>query len=360
MLCTVCARSDPGERAARREAVESEMQADAESDDPFEAARRNVPARSEAAAREAGFGIGTLFVFGILLLGAFVATTLVLRADPLEIPDHSAELARLEDQDKALRRSVEDLTAALAARETVAPSDLDAAIARIRGELAQGTRELEAQLAGIRNELVKSDTELANRVAKVEASLESQSAQLSALYPLLQSAVERPAREGPGDEGPPAVKPPVRPTAGDSPGGKAPDPKTVDYINDLLNNPGEGVRFSAATELGKLGDPACIPALVKALSADSHFLVRRACARSLGLLKSWYACPALIEALADKEAYVAQQANYALLNITGQDFGVSQDQTVPVRRTKSKAALKWWEKNREFYPEGVDLTPSEM
>jgi hypothetical protein len=65
--------------------------------------------------------------------------------------------------------------------------------------------------------------------------------------------------------------------------------------------------------------------------------------------------PNLIKALEDREVYVALQANQALQNITGNDFGVTQDTPAGQRKTKAQAAEKWWEKNKDHPPDGVCL-----
>jgi HEAT repeat protein len=85
--------------------------------------------------------------------------------------------------------------------------------------------------------------------------------------------------------------------------------------------------------------------------------VRRGCARALGVIRAWLAVPSLIKALEDREVYVALAANNALQNITGVDFGVTQDTPASQRRSKAQSAEKWWEKNKDKPPEGVSLHP---
>ena len=70
--------------------------------------------------------------------------------------------------------------------------------------------------------------------------------------------------------------------------------------------------------------------------------------------------PVLIQALEDRETYVAQMANFALQSITGQDFGVNLDQSARERKTKAAAAMKWWEKNKAAPSEGVCLEAVEL
>jgi hypothetical protein len=46
-----------------------------------------------------------------------------------------------------------------------------------------------------------------------------------------------------------------------------------------------------------------------------------------------------------------------LQNITGNDFGVTQDTPAGQRKTKASAAEKWWDKNKDHPPDGVSLHP---
>jgi HEAT repeat protein len=158
-------------------------------------------------------------------------------------------------------------------------------------------------------------------------------------------------------EAPPVVPPVPATSEPPKPTPTAVNPAVAGLCRDLLESSDDGVRFKAATELTVLKDPASIPALVKALGDDKHYFVRRGCARALGMIKAWFAVPALIKALEDHEVYVALMANIQLQNITGVDFGVTQDTPPGQRKTKAAAADKWWEKNKDKPPDGVCLAP---
>jgi HEAT repeat protein len=102
---------------------------------------------------------------------------------------------------------------------------------------------------------------------------------------------------------------------------------------------------------------SAIPAFAQALIQDTNVMVRRSAASGLGELKAWNGVPVLVQALEDKEAYVAQRANFAIQAITGQDFGVTIEQTVRERKGRATNATKWWDKNKDSPPDGVCLEP---
>jgi hypothetical protein len=124
------------------------------------------------------------------------------------------------------------------------------------------------------------------------------------------------------------------------------EPRTpADFLKDL-DSPDAGVRFSAAVELGRKGNRSVAPALSRVLLEDKDVFVRRAAARSLGELEAWSAVPALIDALADKEYFVGVTAHQALVNITGQDFGLRQGASREEVEALVALARKWWEAHR--------------
>jgi TolA-binding protein len=261
-------------------------------------------------------------------------------------------------------------------------SDLRAELSRVTAELreadrerAQETRELQSQGAtAVADELRKLredfrtqreelqsatargaavDEQLAQRVAKLEG-------QVAGMVEMVRGLAAREPAEAPRRPEPEA--PPRRPEP-EAPAppvveAPAPDPAVSRHVKELLESPEPGARYTAAQELTKLAHPAAIPAFVQVLANDQNVMVRRSAARGLGVLKAWNAVPALVQALEERESYVAQQANFSLLAITGQDFGVTQEQSVRERKTRAGQAQKWWEKNRSSPPEGVSLEPA--
>jgi hypothetical protein len=89
----------------------------------------------------------------------------------------------------------------------------------------------------------------------------------------------------------------------------------VDELSRLLEDPSYKVRLQAALLLGKLGDKAATPPLVKAL-ADKDRLVRAMAAQSLGRLAASDAAEALKELLQrEKDGFVRGQVEKALASL---------------------------------------------
>jgi len=383
LLCAGCSKADPGERAARREAVEAEMASDVRSTDPVVARRcsvcsaavpyqqivsgkakvegnRVVCERCAAAAlavaptpAAAGSSSNVVIVLVVLVAGAlgYLATQAYLEQK------HDAETATKQaaiDRDAFNKRIAELEHQADSSRKAGDPAERTAAErTRVDAELAA----LRQQITDVRTEASKQNVDLAQRIAKLEG-------QVAGLSDMVRGLAARAPSSGP--VAPPTERPPERstptppvekpPTPPESPGKKdagAVNPEVVKYCKDLLESTDDGIRFTAANELAKLKDPASVPSLVKALNADKHYFVRRGCAAALGQIKAWLAVPELIKALEDREVYVALRANQALQLITGNDFGIQSDTPPGQRKTKAQAAEKWWEKNKDHPPDGV-------
>ena len=382
LLCGVCAKADPGMRAARREAVEAEMAADVEANDPVQARRCGVCAAAvpqshivtgkalvsgdtvtceacRAAAVGSGAGAGFLRTFALVVVVAAVAGVVGYVVGPMMLrQDKTDPIAPLQAQINGLQKQVTELERRPLDGGTKGRAELTAEIGRVRTLVAEGLREeiaaLRSELTGVRGELAREDARTEQRLSRLEG-------QIDEIVKSLTSRGDGPPREVVRDEPPVRPKPPV-PTDDqpETPVMSDVNPEVVRLAKDLLDSPEDGVRFPAANELGRIGDEAAIPALAYALVNDKHFLVRRACARSLNTLKAWYATPALVDALEDKEAYVAQQANFALRSVTGEDFQVTQDQSVSERKRRAKKARKWWDDNKDSPPEGVSLHTAEL
>jgi len=382
LLCGVCAKSDPGTRAARRDAVEAEMAADVEANDPVQTHRCAVctvvvPQRHlvtgkalmsgdrvtcegcRAASVGADSGGGFLKTFALVGIVAAIAGTIGYVVGPMMMVEPEDRVTPLRERVEQLEGKLENSLAA--PRDTGAEQRASLAIdvATIRKLVDEDLRRelagLRAEMKGVRGELAKEDARTDKRLTRLEGQIDE------IVKTLTARASDPPPREDVRPD-PPPVDPPVKddsPVPGEDPIPQV-DPEVASLCKKLLESPEDGVRFPAANELGRLDDEAAIPALAYALVSDKHFLVRRACARSLNMLKAWYAVPALIDALEDKEAYVAQQANFALRNITGQDFQVTQEQSSSERKRRAKKARKWWDDNQDSPPEGVSLHSADL
>ncbi len=388
MLCAVCSRSDPGQRATRRESVESEMAADVEENDPVVTHRCSVCAAvvpelhittgqadvsgdritcsrcravgAAATAPKSGISLTTLILAPLVIGGAFAigyVATQFLQPDDTRAAAQDTKITALETSRGALESRIVELEAAQkAAAEgpTVGP----AALAEVQAQAREQIQDLRAEFLALRAESTKGDADLSERLANVDGRLGSLAELVKALA--ARSPVGGDQRPPPPVIDPVRERPPVKTT--DPPGGEdvvdAPDPEVSRLSKQLAESDDKGDRFAAATELGKLGNPTAIPPLAAALLQDKSYLVRRACARSLGSLKAWNAVPKLIDALEEEESFVAQRANDALVVITGQDFEVNQDQKRNERKRKAKAARKWWDANQDTPPADASLHPA--
>ncbi len=95
-------------------------------------------------------------------------------------------------------------------------------------------------------------------------------------------------------------------------------PKAQPYreqVAGLLARTDESVRAAAATALGKMGDPAAVDGLLRALADDRSALVRRSAAGALGELRESRAGEALVAALDDPAPEVRQAAVLALAQL---------------------------------------------
>jgi hypothetical protein len=392
LLCAGCSKADPGERAARREAVEAEMAADVDAQDPVVARRcsvcsaavpygqivtgkakvegnRVVCERCRAAtasatgdAKPAAMSPGLVLAIVVVLMGALGFFGMRAWKDQQKTTQNNDSL----QEQKNLRSDMDLKFQAYNARlddaiRRASEPDKDAVKERERAEAE--AMNLRQALADLRAEKAKSEADLAQRATKLEVEVE-------ALKDRIRDLAGRPAAVAPTAPPPEEKRPDVQPpgpAAGPPPGpGPAPgngpkveavDPEIAKLCKELLESPDDGIRFAAARELTTRKSPASVPSLVKALADDKHYFVRRVCARALGVIKAWLAVPALIRALEDREVYVALAANIALQNITGYDAGVTQDSSAGQRKTKAQAADKWWDKNKDHPPDGVSLHP---
>ena len=80
---------------------------------------------------------------------------------------------------------------------------------------------------------------------------------------------------------------------------------------------------------------------------DQDLFVRRAAIRSLGELGDEQAIPALIEALGDKDFFVAIAANAAIWNLTHHECGVKDGLSADDLKRIGQEAREWWDSREE-------------
>jgi hypothetical protein len=105
-------------------------------------------------------------------------------------------------------------------------------------------------------------------------------------------------------------------------------------------------RVAAIEELGKHQDPALIP-YVEPMLQDPYEMNRFYAAYTLGEWQAMASVPALIEALEDDFAFVADAVNEALINISKEDMGFDSKGSVADRKKAVQKWQAWWKKNSE-------------
>jgi hypothetical protein len=105
-------------------------------------------------------------------------------------------------------------------------------------------------------------------------------------------------------------------------------------------------RVAAIEELGKHQDPALIP-YVEPMLQDSYEMNRFYAAYTLGEWQAMASVPALIEALEDDFAFVADAVNEALINISKEDMGFDSKGSAADRKKAIQKWQAWWKKNSE-------------
>jgi hypothetical protein len=381
-LCGVCSTLAPVDRASRRSAVERDLAQPGTvrraAADPIyfcDSCNGSIAAvavatgralvrsgrtycercrpRVEAGAVSAGPGFVPVFAAALLAAavtaGGLAAWEGRRAEDPKEAAAGQAVLRReLEEARAELRRT----------REAVGIARVEdaAALDRMAAELRKGLEATAAEGRAVAEEarslraIVGGGVEgpdrlqaVAGRVDRLDRGLQDLARSVDGLAAVVE-----------GMKGPAAPPPPPptadAPPASPEPPAPATDPAVPDAVTRsiaLLADRDAGVRFQSAIELGRLGHKAAAAALAESLSRDEDVFVRRACARSLGELKAFEAFPALVDAIGDREEYVARQVAKVLHELAGQDFGFKNDQPKPDRKRVADRARKWWEENRE-------------
>jgi hypothetical protein len=105
-------------------------------------------------------------------------------------------------------------------------------------------------------------------------------------------------------------------------------------------------RVAAIEELGKHQDPALIP-YVEPMLQDPYEMNRFYAAYTLGEWQAMASVPALIEALEDDFAFVADAVNEALISISKEDMGFDSKGSAADRKKAVQKWQAWWKKNSQ-------------
>lgn len=149
----------------------------------------------------------------------------------------------------------------------------------------------------------------------------------------------------------------------------ADDPATLTTAMAALRDEREGVAIAAAEVLGRLGDRAAIPRLLKGLGPypvdyDASIAVRAAQASALARLGNPAGIPLLLSLLAEDTAHerprgqlqFTRSTRMVLLRelslpgleaLAGEDFGYEPNGSVPRREQALAAMQSWWDTQRE-------------
>ena len=103
-------------------------------------------------------------------------------------------------------------------------------------------------------------------------------------------------------------------------------------------------RVAAIEKLGQHQDPALIP-YVEPMLQDTYEMNRFYAAYTLGEWQAMASVPALIEALDDDFAFVADAVNEALINISKEDMGFDSKGNDNDRAKAMSRWQAWWKKN---------------
>ncbi|MEN8149778.1 MAG: HEAT repeat domain-containing protein [Planctomycetota bacterium] len=125
--------------------------------------------------------------------------------------------------------------------------------------------------------------------------------------------------------------------------GRIGDAAAVPALIKALRDKSERVRGAAVLSLGRLKTREAVPALLDLLDADS-WTIRAATCEALGRIGDLRAVIPLIERLPAEEGRLAEDVGDALAKLTGQRFGTATD-----------AWNRWLEKNRELIEAGGPL-----
>lgn len=247
----------------------------------------------------------------------------------------------------------------MAARDAARGKDLELRLqqlADLRASWTQAIQQSQRAAEGAARENAGKLEELEVQLVTLNGTLDKQAQGLEGLRATVRELEKRPAAAAPTaapgpQPGPkpsaPAAPPPESPTM------PAEDPavvkEKVEKALAELDQTDPEKLYPAITVVQKYKALVAVPKLVKLLTPEPHpdFFTRQAAAAALGEMHACDAIPALAEALVDKAAMVAQQANKSIRLITDFDTGLSPQARIQERRQARGQVLEWWGRHED-------------
>jgi hypothetical protein len=254
------------------------------------------------------------------------------------------------------RRMQEALQKSLATRDERMWKEIDSRLKRLdalRAEWTDALQKAQKSAENAAHENTGKLEELDQVVGSHASSLEKGAQAMEALAAKVKLLEARPAaaaaQPGPAGGTKPAPAAPIPdPNLPTLPGTPAETPEAIKAKVDKalveLDQTDPERLYPAITVVQKYKALEAVPKLTKLLHPEPHpdFFTRQAAAAALGDMRACDAVRVLAEALLDKSAIVAQQANKSLRLITGKDFELTP-QARPIERRKVRGEiLEWW------------------
>ncbi len=319
------------------------------------AATAGAPAMVMASTRGGGGGFAVTLIalaaLGVGGAGLFHALDARTRLDAQ--PDLRG---RLDGVEKTLDRLLEDGAAARGRLESIAtrvekfanePAALRAALAdqlhRIE-TTERANQEISTLLGSLR-----SDREVVQRLELVQGRFDHELGELKNLAQGLAARVTAIGNSAPG--------PAAAVEGAGAPGPEAQtepklDAESAKLVGELASKD-EGVRWQAVDRLAKKRDPVVVPYLLPLL-ADSDTFVKFRVISAMRELNARPAVGRLIKLLRDSELIVREEAQDALVALTGNNQRFNVVDGTPSDREKGvKAWEEWFEKNKERFAEAA-------
>jgi hypothetical protein len=260
------------------------------------------------------------------------------------------------DIDALARRTQEEVQKTLSAQSDRLLRELDQRLKRLdqlRTDWTEALQRAQKSAENAAHENTGKLEELDQMVAAHSVGIEKATQSLEAMLTRIKALEARPvavAGPAPGPAAPakPKEPPPTAPGTPELPSTPAESPEAikakVDKALGELDQTDPERLYPAITVVQKYKALEAVPKLVKLIHPEPHadFFTRQAAVAALGEMRACDAVPALAEALLDKSAIVAQQANKSLRLITERDNELSPQAKIIERRKVRGEVLEWW------------------